>query len=146
MCGVDSESIPALNQKLGPCAAAAGLGNLAVTLAATAALAAWTDALAWVHANFLPLLTAAVGFSFLLSAVCYAASFRRVALLASHGSSGYFLYDFFMGRELNPRIGKLDLKEVIELYPGLIGTFCFAFRHLSSWLLRVPFVAANARL
>ena len=26
-----------------------------------------------------------------------------------------------MGRELNPRLGSLDLKEFCELYPGLIG-------------------------
>ena len=31
------------------------------------------------------------------------------------------VYDFFMGRELNPRIGSLDIKEFCELYPGLIG-------------------------
>ena len=31
------------------------------------------------------------------------------------------IYDFFMGRELNPRIGPLDLKFFCELRPGLIG-------------------------
>lgn len=31
------------------------------------------------------------------------------------------LYDFFMGRELNPRIGNFDLKYFCELRPGLIG-------------------------
>lgn len=36
-----------------------------------------------------------------------------------HGARGYFIYDFFMGRELNPRLGQLDLKEWCELYPGL---------------------------
>jgi len=34
------------------------------------------------------------------------------------------VYDFFMGRELNPRIGFLDLKEFIEVYPGFIGAAC----------------------
>lgn len=33
----------------------------------------------------------------------------------------FFRYDFFIGRELNPRIGGLDLKEFCELYPGLIA-------------------------
>ena len=33
----------------------------------------------------------------------------------------YPVYDFFMGRELNPRVGSLDLKEFFELYPGFIG-------------------------
>lgn len=32
------------------------------------------------------------------------------------------VYDFYMGRELNPRIGAMfDLKEFCELYPGLVG-------------------------
>ncbi len=51
----------------------------------------------------------------------YAASFRRGALLARGGSTGHALYDFFMGRELNPRLGALDLKEFCELYPGLLA-------------------------
>jgi hypothetical protein len=29
------------------------------------------------------------------------------------------IYDFWMGRELNPRIGSFDLKEFGELYPGI---------------------------
>ena len=35
--------------------------------------------------------------------------------------AGHGLYDFFIGRELNPRLGSFDLKEFCELYPGLIG-------------------------
>lgn len=31
------------------------------------------------------------------------------------------IYDFFIGRELNPRIGEVDLKVFCELRPGLIG-------------------------
>ena len=36
-------------------------------------------------------------------------------------AAGHGLYDFFIGRELNPRLGSFDLKEFCELYPGLIG-------------------------
>jgi hypothetical protein len=38
---------------------------------------------------------------------------------------GNFLYDFFIGSELNPRVlgGLLDLKYFNELRPGLIGWF-----------------------
>ena len=71
--------------------------------------------------QFLPLLTASTVFSFALSAYLYAASFRKGALLAQEGTTGNVVYDFFMGRELNPRLGGLDLKEFCELYPGLIG-------------------------
>ena len=35
--------------------------------------------------------------------------------------AGNIIYDFFIGRELNPRIGPLDLKFFCELRPGLIG-------------------------
>jgi len=31
------------------------------------------------------------------------------------------VYDFFIGRELNPRLGSFDLKYFCELRPGLIG-------------------------
>ncbi len=50
------------------------------------------------------------------------------ALLAKGGNSGNIIYDFFMGRELNPRTTTLsssttsfDWKEFCELRPGLIG-------------------------
>ena len=35
---------------------------------------------------------------------------RKGALLAHGGRSGYLTYDFWMGRELNPRIGSFDFK------------------------------------
>lgn len=100
----------------------AGFRNLAVTMAACAALWVWQPAaLVWVHDQFLPLLTAAIMFTFAFSAWLYAASFIGNKRLAAYGSSGYWLYDFWMGRELNPRWGQLDLKEFCELYPGLSG-------------------------
>ena len=34
---------------------------------------------------------------------------------------GCTIYDYWMGRELNPRIGNLDLKFFCGLRPGLIG-------------------------
>lgn len=42
-------------------------------------------------------------------------------ILAKGGNTGSAVYDYFIGRELNPRIGSLDLKEFCELRPGLIG-------------------------
>lgn len=50
------------------------------------------------------LLTASVLFSSALSVWLYAKSFARDALLNSHGNTGYLFYDFWMGRELNPRV------------------------------------------
>mmetsp|Transcript_11157 Transcript_11157/g.15190 ORF Transcript_11157/g.15190 Transcript_11157/m.15190 type:complete len:425 (+) Transcript_11157:302-1576(+) len=77
--------------------------------------------LGWLFDNYLPVLSGSLLISFALSFYLYAASFAKGARLASGGNSGVGLYDFFMGRELNPRVGWLDLKEFCELYPGLIG-------------------------
>ncbi|KAG8686279.1 erg24, C-14 sterol reductase, partial [Ceratobasidium sp. 395] len=40
--------------------------------------------------------------------------------LALGGNSGNLIYDWFIGRELNPRIGSFDIKCFNELRPGLI--------------------------
>jgi Ergosterol biosynthesis ERG4/ERG24 family len=135
--------------------------NLAITLVAAAAIGLTTNKLAWVHVNFVPLMTASLLFSFALSAWLYASSFWGDKMLSPHfvpptnghsssssGTNGRMnggkassssadgsqksrdgsrwerhpIYEFFMGRELNPRIGSLDLKEFCELYPGMIGT------------------------
>ena len=77
--------------------------------------------LSWAYMNYIPLMTASIAFSFLLSAYLYLKSFAKGAMLAHGGNTGIFVYDFFMGRELNPRIRDFDLKEFCELYPGLIG-------------------------
>ncbi|KAI0209040.1 Delta(14)-sterol reductase LBR [Lamellibrachia satsuma] len=76
----------------------------------------------YVYHKYLQLITTAVVFAFLLSVLLYAHSFYVAAkCLAVGGNSGYLPYDFFMGRELNPRLGRLDLKFLCELRPGLIG-------------------------
>jgi len=55
----------------------------------------------------------------------YAASFQGRRLLAAPGNSGSPSYDWFMGRELNPRVrlplglGVIDLKFFNELRPGM---------------------------
>ncbi|CAG7852191.1 Delta(14)-sterol reductase; AltName: Full=C-14 sterol reductase; AltName: Full=Sterol C14-reductase [Serendipita indica DSM 11827] len=51
---------------------------------------------------------------------CYLVSFRPGALLALGGNTGVHNYDWFIGRELNPRIGWLDLKSFNELRPGMM--------------------------
>lgn len=69
------------------------------------------------------LAVAAATLSFALSVGLYLASMRTGAKLADAGGAigRNVVYDFFMGRELNPRIGPLDLKCFCELRPGLIG-------------------------
>lgn len=69
------------------------------------------------------LAVAAATISLVLSVGLYVASHRKGAKLAdSAGTVGRsVVYDFFIGRELNPRVGPLDLKFFCELRPGLIG-------------------------
>ncbi len=85
---------------------------------------------AYVYDHYLAFAVAAMVLSFLLSVYLYARSFRAGALLALGGNSGNFLYDWFMGRELNPRIGLFDWKTFCEVRPGLIGwvllNYCMA--------------------
>eukprot|EP00939_MAST-03C_sp_MAST-3C-sp1_P001350 g1350.t1 len=71
--------------------------------------------------RFVYFATATLVLSVGLSAYLYARSFSAGALLAPHGDSGNPIYDIFIGRELNPRIGSFDLKFFFELRPGLIG-------------------------
>lgn len=58
-----------------------------------------------------------------LSIFLYLSSFSGDKMLSHGGTSGVAVYDFFMGRELNPRSlnGTFDWKEFCELRPGLIG-------------------------
>ena len=77
--------------------------------------------LSFVYDHYLALAGAAAIFSLLLSFYLYIRSFRSGSLLSLGGNSGNFVYDWFMGRELNPRNGSFDWKVFCELRPGLIG-------------------------
>jgi Delta14-sterol reductase len=77
--------------------------------------------LTYIYHNLLQLTTAAIAVSYLLSIYLYVSSFIGNKRLALGGNTGNMIYDFYIGRELNPRIASLDLKEVCELRPGLIG-------------------------
>lgn len=76
----------------------------------------------FVYDNYLALATSSIIFSVLLSFYLYCKSFSDEAVLAEGGDTGNMVYDFFIGRELNPRVGKMfDLKVFCEMRPGLIG-------------------------
>lgn len=75
-----------------------------------------------VYDKFLQLLTTSILFSALLAMCLYIKARRGSSKnLAPAGNSGNFIYDFFMGHELNPRIGQFDFKFFCEMRPGLIG-------------------------
>ena len=42
-------------------------------------------------------------------------------MTAQGGNTDSGFYNFFIGRELNPRVWGFDIKHFVELYPGLIG-------------------------
>lgn len=85
--------------------------------------------LLYIADHYLSFLTASVIYSFVQSTVLYISSFVPVngveKLLALGGNTGNRIYDFWIGRELNPRIlnNTFDLKCFFELRPGLIGWF-----------------------
>uniref|UniRef100_A0A5F9CSE5 Delta(14)-sterol reductase TM7SF2 n=1 Tax=Oryctolagus cuniculus TaxID=9986 RepID=A0A5F9CSE5_RABIT len=70
----------------------------------------------------LPLAFAATLTAFVFSLLLYLkAQAAPASALAPGGKSGNPIYDFFLGRELNPRIYSFDFKYFCELRPGLIG-------------------------
>ncbi|KIM78549.1 hypothetical protein PILCRDRAFT_824465 [Piloderma croceum F 1598] len=78
------------------------------------------EAFTFFYRKWVGFVTAALLMSVLQGLACYAASFRSDALLALGGNTGNHIYDFFIGRELNPSIGYFDVKSFNELRPGLI--------------------------
>lgn len=62
--------------------------------------------------EFGPIMSVAIASGFLLSTITYAQAFIRGR---THRLSGSVIYDFFMGAELNPRIGILDFKMFYEV-------------------------------
>lgn len=92
-----------------------------LTAAVVGASLFWGVTLSYVYDHFLQLALAAIVFSVLLSVYLYMRALRAPWDELSPASSGNVIYDFFIGRELNPRIGIFDLKYFCELRPGLIG-------------------------
>ncbi|XP_063078811.1 delta(14)-sterol reductase LBR [Engraulis encrasicolus] len=87
--------------------------------------------LTYIHTHFVQFFSSAMVISLLLSVYLYVRS-RRLSEeeQAPSGNSGYLVYDFFMGRELNPRIRSFDVKFYCELRPGLIGWLVINFAML----------------
>lgn len=98
------------------------------TVAQGADFPVWT----FIYDNYLQILTANVMIAYTLATYVYIGSFgvktgnTEMRELAAGGHSGNMLYDWFIGRELNPRIslplfGEIDIKAFCELRPGLFG-------------------------
>ncbi|PWY95022.1 ERG4/ERG24 ergosterol biosynthesis protein [Aspergillus sclerotioniger CBS 115572] len=90
----------------------------------------WT----YITDHYVQILTANLLISYVLSTYLYIRSFSvdtnypngNLRELAAGGDTGNLIYDFFIGRELNPRVtlpmfGEVDIKTWCEVYPGLTG-------------------------
>lgn len=96
--------------------------------------------------NYLQILTTNILLSYAISIYVYIGSFgvkpgnSELRELARGGDTGNVMYDFYIGRELNPRItlpffGEIDIKAWLEMRPGLTG-----------WaLLNMSFIAKQYR-
>lgn len=98
-----------------------GLYAFILTSAAVGTAVFWDIDLCYLYTHFLQFALAATVFSVVLSIYLYARSLKAPRDELSPASSGNAVYDFFIGRELNPRLGAFDLKFFCELRPGLIG-------------------------
>ena len=92
-----------------------GFGALIVTLAVVLIASfglppAYRVSLSYIYDHYLQFATSAIVFSSVLSVYLYISACRPGRLLAKGGNTGNRLYDFYIGHELNPRIGSFDLK------------------------------------
>ncbi|KAF9931759.1 erg24, C-14 sterol reductase [Mortierella alpina] len=91
----------------------------------------------FLHDHFIGLITASLVWTFGVSIFVYVWSFipdgdGQEKILACGGNTGNKIYDFVLGRELNPRFSAspdstFDIKYFIELRPGLIGWILLNF-------------------
>ncbi|NWW50567.1 LBR protein, partial [Pedionomus torquatus] len=99
-----------------------GFYAFVLTAAAIGILLYFQFELHYLYDHFMQFAVSAAAFSMGLSIYLYIQSLKAPEEeLAPSGNSGYLVYDFFTGHELNPRIGSFDLKYFCELRPGLIG-------------------------
>ncbi|RMY05213.1 hypothetical protein D0868_06530 [Hortaea werneckii] len=109
------------------------LVTLGICAAGTWALGPDFQVWTFINRNYLQLMTANLIISFALATYVYVRPFevkpgnKELRELAAGGHSGNMLYDWFIGRELNPRVTipllntEVDIKAFMELRPGLLG-------------------------
>jgi len=111
---------------------ASALFTLAICAAGTFSQGADFPVWTFMADNYLQILTSNILIAYALATFVYVRSFsvkpgnKSFRELAAGGHSGNMLYDWYIGRELNPRvtlpfIGEIDIKEWMEVRPGLLG-------------------------
>jgi Delta14-sterol reductase len=112
--------------------------TLAILAAGTALQGAEFPVWTFIYDNYLQILTANILIAYSLATFVYVRSFSvkpgnvEKRELAAGGISGNMLYDWFIGRELNPRVtipllGEIEIKEFCELRPGMMGWMIMNF-------------------
>jgi len=125
----DDSRILALTSKSGFSSA---LFTLSILAAGTIAQGPYFPVWQFITENYIPLLTMNIIISYALATYVYIKSFAVKSNdpsqreLAQGGVSGNIIYDWYIGRELNPRldipfIGNIDIKSWMELRPGMLG-------------------------
>lgn len=99
--------------------------------------------LTWLYDHYSTLAFVTILWTVLLSTYLYFKSFKKGLLLAVGGNSGNHFYDYFLGRELNPRWGSFDWKEFCELRPGLIGWMLLNIGMMSKQYEKLGYVTGS---
>ncbi|WWC93994.1 hypothetical protein V866_000832 [Kwoniella sp. B9012] len=77
----------------------------------------------WLYDHWVPLVSSSLAMATFQALWVYGYSYYNGELLALGGNSGNFIYDFFMGRPLNPHpplFPSFDIKTFNEVRPGMI--------------------------
>lgn len=118
------------------------LTTFALLLAGTIAQGADFPVWRYMWDHHLEILTVNIIISYTLATYVYIKSFSvkpnntEKRELAAGGISGNMLYDWFIGRELNPRVtlplfGEIDIKVFNELRPGMMGWLILNFSNIA---------------
>ena len=112
------------------------MSSILVTILAARAFSSenwFLPELDFIYSNMLKLTITITIFSWLLAVFVYVVSFIPLRkpnklgtterILSINGNTRNVIYDWFIGRELNPRIGSWDIKLFCELKPGLLLWF-----------------------
>jgi len=117
--------------------------TFAILAAGTALQGADFPVWTFISNNYLQIITTNILIAYTLATFVYVRSFSvkpgnvELRELAAGGQSGNMIYDWYIGRELNPRItipliGEIDIKVWCELRPGMMGWLILNFS--SQWI------------
>lgn len=116
--------------------------TLAILAAGTVAEGATYGVWTFIDENYVSILTTNILISLFLATFFYLHSFsveptnKQKRELAQGGATGNIIYDWFIGRELNPKvnvptIGEIDIKSWCELRPGMLGWIILDLAYLA---------------